>query len=124
MFERTLKTGARQGILERLLKASLVKLCQIVGMGFFGFIWFIILGFIVGFIAKLIVPGDEGLNWWQTGLLGIVGSVFGGTLWNIIRGEGLDISGADTFIGAIIGTVLLLLVVNFATTRQLKSTRG
>ena len=107
-----------------MLNAKLVKLCQIVDMGFFGFIWFCILGFVVGFIAKLIVPGDEGLNWWQTGLLGIVGSVFGGTLWNIISGDGLDIGGADSFIGAIIGTVLLLLVVNYATTRRLKSSRG
>lgn len=104
-----------------MLKAILINLCQIVGMGFIGFI---ILGFIVGFIAKFLVPGDEGLNWWQTGLLGMVGSVFGGTLWNIISGDGLDIGRADSFIGAIIGTVLLLLVVNYATTRRLKSSRG
>lgn len=123
-FERTLKSGSGQGKVERLLKAWVVGLCQIVRMGFFGFIWFCIVGFLVGVIAKWIVPGDEGLNWWQTALLGIAGSLFGGTLWNLVRGNGLDLQGADSFIGAIIGTVLLILVVNYATTRQLSSSRG
>ena len=89
-------------------------------MGVLGFLWFAIVGFVAGFIAKAIVPGDEGLNWWQTALLGMVGSLVGGTLFNVLTGEGFDLE-RSSFIGSIIGAVLALVAYNFATRRQLSS---
>ena len=41
----------------------------------FGLIGTVIVGFIVGVIAKLIMPGKENLGFIMTALLGIVGSV-------------------------------------------------
>ena len=41
----------------------------------FGLISTVIVGFIVGVIAKLIMPGKENLGFVMTALLGIVGSV-------------------------------------------------
>ncbi|SKH70735.1 Uncharacterised protein [Mycobacteroides abscessus subsp. massiliense] len=43
-------------------------------------IWMIILGLIVGWIARLIVPGKENFGWIATALLGIIGGYVGGTL--------------------------------------------
>lgn len=43
-----------------------------------GLIWTIIVGFIIGVIAKVIYPGKENLGLVMTTLLGIVGSVVAG----------------------------------------------
>ncbi|EUA35566.1 putative membrane protein [Mycobacterium xenopi 3993] len=47
-------------------------------------IWMIILGLIVGFIARLIVPGRQPMGWIATALLGIAGSYVGGTLGSMV----------------------------------------
>ena len=85
-----------------------------------GLIGFAIVGILAGYLAKFLVPGDEGLNWWQTALLGMVGALVGGTLWNVLTGNGIDLE-ASGFIGAVLGSVILLIGYNYATTRQLKS---
>ena len=43
-----------------------------------GFIWTVIVGFIVGVIAKLINPGKENMGFILTTLLGIGGSLLAG----------------------------------------------
>ena len=47
-------------------------------------IWMIVLGLIVGVIAKLIVPGTGHIGWIATALLGIAGGWVGGTLGSIV----------------------------------------
>jgi uncharacterized membrane protein YeaQ/YmgE (transglycosylase-associated protein family) len=47
-------------------------------------IWMIIIGLVVGFIARLIVPGRQPMGWIATALLGIVGSYVGGTLGSVV----------------------------------------
>lgn len=46
-------------------------------------IWMIILGLIVGWIARLIVPGKN-FGWIATALLGIIGGYVGGTLGSLV----------------------------------------
>ena len=41
-------------------------------------IWMIILGLIVGWIARWIVPGTNKMGWIATAVLGIVGAYVGG----------------------------------------------
>ena len=45
----------------------------------------ILVGLVAGFLAKLVMPGtrDEPSGWLGTILLGIVGAVIGGWVWNI-----------------------------------------
>jgi uncharacterized membrane protein YeaQ/YmgE (transglycosylase-associated protein family) len=43
-------------------------------------IWSIIVGAIVGWIAELVVPGEQHLGFWKCALLGIAGSVIGGLI--------------------------------------------
>jgi len=76
-----------------------------------GLIWTLIVGFIVGAVARAILPGRDVLNWWQTILLGVVGSYVGGFLGALFPGGGspMDFTPAG-FIGSIIGAVIALAI--------------
>jgi len=53
-------------------------------MGIMGLIWTIIVGLIVGAIARLIMPGAQSMGWIMTSILGIVGSIVGGFVSSLI----------------------------------------
>jgi len=79
-------------------------------------IWMIVLGLIVGFIARLIVPGDQKMGWITTALLGIAGGWVGGTLGSLVfPPHTFDITPPvkHSFLGALVGAVILLLVYGF-----------
>lgn len=72
----------------------------------FGLIGTIIVGFIVGVIAKLIMPGKENLGFIMTALLGIAGSVVASYAGQLIgwyeAGQGAG------WIGSILGAFVVL----------------
>jgi uncharacterized membrane protein YeaQ/YmgE (transglycosylase-associated protein family) len=76
-----------------------------------GIIAWIVVGLIAGFLAKLDMPGgsNEPSGWLGTMLLGIVGAVLGGWVWNIVLARpgatGIDIG--SIFV-AFIGSCLLI----------------
>ncbi|MFA4081756.1 hypothetical protein DE4585_00672 [Mycobacteroides salmoniphilum] len=79
-------------------------------------IWMIILGLIVGWIARLIVPGKENFGWIVTALLGIVGGYVGGTLGSLVFApHKFTVTPPinHAFLGALVGAVLLLVVYKF-----------
>lgn len=79
-------------------------------------IWMIIIGFIVGLVARFLMPGRDAAGFIVTTLLGIVGSVVAGFL-----GQTLGIYRAGEpagFIGAVIGAMILLGVYRLATGRR------
>ena len=53
-------------------------------MGIMGIIWTIIVGLIVGAIARWIMPGTQNMSWIMTSILGIVGSIVGGFVGSLI----------------------------------------
>ena len=53
-------------------------------MGFMGFIWTVVVGLIVGAIARWIMPGGQSMGWIMTSLLGIGGSIVGGFVSSLI----------------------------------------
>lgn len=73
-----------------------------------GILWAILIGLLVGVVAKFIHPGKENLGLVMTALLGIAGSMvasFGGQVLGIYRaGQGAG------FLGALIGAVLILFI--------------
>jgi uncharacterized membrane protein YeaQ/YmgE (transglycosylase-associated protein family) len=74
-------------------------------------IWMIILGLIVGAIARLIVPGRHHMGWIATAILGIVGAYVGGTLGSLVfPPHQFDIHPPikHSFLGALVGAVILL----------------
>jgi uncharacterized membrane protein YeaQ/YmgE (transglycosylase-associated protein family) len=83
-------------------------------------IWLIVLGLIVGLIARLIVPGKQPMGWVATALLGIVGSYVGGTLGSVVfPPHQFTVTPPinHAFLGALVGAVLLLVIYKFATSR-------
>ncbi len=71
----------------------------------------ILLGLVAGYIAKALVPGDDPGGFFATILIGLVGSLVGFFLFTEVLGIGdnkiFDLGG---LIGAIIGTIIVLLV--------------
>ena len=53
-------------------------------MGIMGFIWTVIVGLIVGAIARLIMPGAQSMGWIMTSVIGIAGSIVGGFVSSLI----------------------------------------
>ncbi len=90
-------------------------------------LWMIILGLIVGWIARLIGPGKENFGWILTGLLGIVGGYVGGTLGSLIFAPHeftITPPVKHSFLGALVGAVLILLVYKFFANRSAKNKAG
>lgn len=73
-----------------------------------GIISMIIVGFIVGLIARALMPGDQKLGIIMTTILGIVGSIVAGYLGAALGfyhpGQGAG------WIGSIIGAIIVLLI--------------
>ena len=53
-------------------------------MGIMGFIRIVIVGLIVGAIARWIMPGAQSMGWIMTSLIGIAGSIVGGFVSSLI----------------------------------------
>lgn len=84
-----------------------------------GFIGWIVLGLIVGAIAKTIKPDEQGGGWISTLLLGIVGAVLGGWIGSAIFGVGSnEFCDLSTWLLSI-GGALIVLVVWGLLTRKL-----
>ncbi len=84
-----------------------------------GFLGWIVLGLIAGAIAKLIMPGDDPGGIIVTMLLGIIGAVIGGYLGSRIFGIGLEsFWNLQTWIVAIVGSLILLLIYRLAVGRR------
>ena len=76
----------------------------------FYIIGLLVVGLLAGALARLIVPSPARLGCLGTALLGIVGSYAGGSLWSILFYNHFDLRKASTFIGAVAGSVILLLL--------------
>jgi uncharacterized membrane protein YeaQ/YmgE (transglycosylase-associated protein family) len=81
-------------------------------------ILFIVFGFIIGLLARALIPGRQKLGILWTTLLGIAGSFLGGVLANTIAGVPLNEPHAAGFIGSLIGAVALLLLYMAFTRRR------
>lgn len=81
---------------------------------------FLVFGFIVGVIARAVVPGTQSMGILGTTALGVVGSfvggmvgtmAFGGGPWNELHAAGL--------LGSVLGAVGVMLVLAAVTNRAL-----
>ena len=70
----------------------------------------LILGLIVGVIARLFVRSPTRLGCLGTAILGVIGSYAGGSVGSILFHDKFDLRKAGTFIGALAGTILVLAV--------------
>jgi uncharacterized membrane protein YeaQ/YmgE (transglycosylase-associated protein family) len=75
----------------------------------YGICGWIVFGFLVGLVARALMPGEQKMGFVRTTLLGVGGSFVGGLLASLLRGRFGFFHPAD-FIGAVIGAVILLAV--------------
>ena len=81
----------------------------------------IIIGFLAGVVAKLLMPGRDPGGFIVTTLLGIVGAFVATYLGQAIGWYRAD-EGAG-FVGAVVGAVILLAIYHFAKRRSTGSPR-
>ena len=69
------------------------------------------IGLIAGFIARALKPGDDGMGWIMTALLGVAGSFVANYLGAAL---GLYQPGQPAgFVASVIGAILLLVIYGF-----------
>ena len=77
-------------------------------------LWSLIVGFVVGLIARAVFPGVDSMGIIATMLVGIVGSIVGGLIGRAIsRPEPGSKFHAAGFIMSIVGAIVLLLLGAF-----------
>lgn len=77
-------------------------------MGIMGLIWTIVVGFIVGALARWFYPGAITMGFWMTALLGIAGSIVGGVVSSLIWRSPDGRFHPAGFVLSILGAVVLL----------------
>jgi uncharacterized membrane protein YeaQ/YmgE (transglycosylase-associated protein family) len=85
-----------------------------------GIIGWILLGLLAGIIAKAVLPGDDPGGFIITTLIGIAGALLGGFLARALDiGDPIDeFFDLSTWLAAIIGAVVLLLIYRVVVSRR------
>ena len=71
-------------------------------------LWTLLIGLVVGFIARAVKPGDDKLGWIMTAVLGV-----GGSLLASFAGRALGLYGDGSVAGmfaSVVGAVILLII--------------
>lgn len=82
-----------------------------------GVLFFIIFGFVVGLIARALMPGRQPLGFVLTTVLGIAGSFLGGSLASLFTHQRVMDLHTAGIVGSVIGALVLLAVGGFVTGR-------
>ncbi len=80
-----------------------------------GIIAWIVFGFIIGLIARAVVPGKQAMGFVMTTLLGIAGSVLGGIIGSAIYGRSAAGFQSAGFLGSLLGAIILLVIAGIVT---------
>lgn len=84
-----------------------------------GFLAFLLLGLIAGAIAKLILPGKQGIGWLMTLVLGVLGALLGGWLGSVLFGRGIEeFFDLGSWLLAIGGAIIVILIYVAITGRK------
>lgn len=85
------------------------------GMGFIGWI---VLGGLAGWIASMIAKTDESMGVLMNIIVGIIGAFIGGFVFSMFGGQGVTGFNLYSFLVALIGAVILLMIVRAFTGRR------
>jgi len=84
------------------------------------FAW-IILGGIAGWVASVIMKKDESMGVGANILVGIVGAFIGGLLTNYIGGWDITGFNIQSFLVALLGSIVLLAIINLIKRGEVRS---
>ena len=69
--------------------------------------WVILVGIVIGFLARFLMPGRDPIGFVMTAVIGIVGALIGTYLWDEVLFENSDNEGVALFAGVIVAMILL-----------------
>jgi uncharacterized membrane protein YeaQ/YmgE (transglycosylase-associated protein family) len=75
-----------------------------------GIILFIVFGFVIGLLARALLPGRQSMGFIATCLLGVAGSFIGGFLTSLVTHERVTDFHTAGAIGSLIGAIVLLAI--------------
>ncbi len=77
-------------------------------------IWYIIVGFLVGLVARALLPGADHMGMIMTTVVGIVGSLVGGLIGRVISKpeSGAKFHPAG-FLMSIVGAIVILIILRY-----------
>ena len=78
----------------------------------FGLCSWIVVGLIIGAIARLLFPGRQPMGWIGTALLGMAGSLVGGFLSSLFWHGNITVLHPGGLISSVIGAMILLWIVS------------
>lgn len=74
-------------------------------------IWYLVTGFVIGLVARLVLPGADHMGVIATTVLGVVGSIVGGFIGRLVKkpepGSTFHPAG---FVLSVVGAIVLLLL--------------
>ncbi len=79
---------------------------------------FLVFGFIVGLLARALMPGKQRMGCLLTTGLGVIGSFVGGALGSFISGGPLLEIRTTGFIGSVLGAIVVLAVFGMLRSRK------
>jgi uncharacterized membrane protein YeaQ/YmgE (transglycosylase-associated protein family) len=80
----------------------------------FHFIWYLIVGFFAGLIARAVLPGADHMGLLMTTVLGVVGSIVGGFIGHLFSKPSSDSKFHPAgFLMSIVGAIVVLLIWRF-----------
>jgi uncharacterized membrane protein YeaQ/YmgE (transglycosylase-associated protein family) len=77
-----------------------------------GIILFIVFGFIVGLLARALLPGRQSMGLLATAALGVVGSFIGGFVGSLLTDRRVEELHTAGLIGSVLGAILLLAIAS------------
>lgn len=80
------------------------------------FIWSVIIGFVVGLIARALMPGPNPMGFILTTILGVVGSVV--ATWVGQQMGWYSANGSAGFIASVLGAMVLLFIYGLLARRR------
>lgn len=80
-----------------------------------GFIGWIVLGGLAGWVASMIAKTDHSMGVLANIIVGIIGAGIGGFLFNMFGGAGVTGFNIYSFLVALVGAVVLLFIVRAVT---------
>lgn len=72
-------------------------------------VYWLLIGLVAGALARLLVPGRDPMGWGGTLVLGLVGSLIGGFLGDLLDKGKDDLSPAG-LLGSVVGAIVALLI--------------
>lgn len=80
-------------------------------------VW-IVLGVVVGLLARGIVPGRERLNLAMTALLGVAGALLGGFVASLLTAHAVTEIRPSSLIASVVGAIAILLLAGAVFARR------